>query len=156
MVGGDEQAPTRMTLSVRVVLKPFDLQGLLTFTLTSMPGNAADLGRKVDRSRSSTVCAAMGEATFKRPMGIMGDSAMLPVDVATAHHGERPLERFGNVPMGSVPATALEEFVHGLRTGEPPIAAKGAATLAGAYDPRIPLYGALPLGLANSLLKDNP
>lgn len=129
-------------------------QRLRTFALTSMPGNAATSALKsVARGRAPS-WLAMGEAAVKGPMGIAGDAAMLPVDLATAHYGEHPVERFGEVPMVSVPAGALEDVVRGLRTGQPLVAAKGAATLGGAYDPRIPLYGALPLGLAHSMTKE--
>lgn len=129
-------------------------QRLRTFALTSMPGNAATSALKsVARGRAPSLLN-MGEAMFKGPMGIAGDAAMLPVDLATARYDQHPVERFGEVPMVSVPAGALEDVARGLRTGQPLVAAKGAATLGGAYDPRIPLYGALPLGLAHSLTKD--
>lgn len=49
--------------------------------------------------------------------------------------------------------TRSEDVARGISAGQPLLAAKRAGTLGGAYDPRIPLYSALPLGLAKSLFK---
>lgn len=128
-------------------------QRIRTFTLVTMPGNAATSAVKsLARGRLPSMRAA-GEAMFKGPMGVVGDGAVMAGKLASGHYGEHPIGDFLDVPALSVPAGAVEDTARGLSSGEPLLAAKGAATLGGLYSPNIPLYSSMPLGLANSLSK---
>lgn len=128
-------------------------QRLRGFALTSVPGNMGTSAIKsLARGRAPSLAAAL-KASVKGPTGVIGDAALLPVDLATMHYGDHPVENFGDIPLVSVPASAIEDMSRGIASGEPLLAAKGAATLGGIYSPNIPLYSAAPLGLANSLVK---
>lgn len=85
------------------------------------------------------------------PTGIAGDVAMAGIDAASPEYGDHPLLNLAEIPSASVPLQATENVLGFAR--DPLRAVSGAATLAGAIDPRIPMYSAPFLGAARSLTR---
>lgn len=130
-------------------LRSLGLQRARDLALYGSTSNALNATlRSLGGGRGPTL-KAMLQGAVTGPTGLAGDVAYGAADSMTPKYGDDPLTRLAEIPALNVPIQAGQDLLGGAY--QPGKAAAGVLKLAGAVDPRIPMYGAAPLGLLRGL-----
>lgn len=132
-------------------LKALGKQRLKDFALYGTTSNAATGAIKALARGRAPSLVNMAQSGLTGPTGIVGDVGVAAVNQLSPEYGEHRLANMAEIPAASVPLTALEKLLGAGK--DPGRALEGAATLAGAIDPRIPMYSAPLIGAARSLTR---
>lgn len=131
-------------------LRALGLKRAALMLTTNTPLNAANIAvRSVVSGRAPTARALLRGA-ITGPTGIAGDAAYALGSSVAPKYGDDPMSQFSEIPSVAIPLGAVHDVMGSYY--QPGRGAAGALRLAGAIDPRIPMYGAAPLGLARELM----